>query len=244
MADGHSKKLSEVIYNFICLKDKQRQAGSTDHRDVACKLAIVNPPPEEFNFKAPALWARETEFAKGLYLKYMDGWEAIQDAVDETMENKTEWNGAMSRIGSNRTLEDFNFFFGDSVLAERGAAVYVLSCWRNKARKGPVQVALPECGALYMPLGDQSLWVIGYAVSVVLANGVAINDLPQFLETSSRKDLLANGSVVVMRVDPGECFYLPWSWLPTVFYLHCPSQGRPSEKLKAQTGRIACPFLW
>ena len=88
------------------------------------------------------------------------------------------------------------------MLAERGAAACVLSCRRNKARKGLVQVALPGCGALYMPLGDQSLWVIGYAVSVVLANGVAINDLPQFLGTSSGKDLLANGSVVVMCVDP------------------------------------------
>ena len=219
-----------MIYNFICLKDKQRQAGSTDDRDVACKLDIVNPPPEEFNFKAPALWARETEFVKGLFEKYMAEWEAIQDAVDETMEKKTKWNGAMSRIGSNRTLEDFNFFFGDLVLAERGAAACVLSCRRNKARKGPVPVALPGCVALYMPLG--ALWVIVYAVSVVLANGVAINDLPQFLETSSGKDLLANGSVVVMRVDPGECFYLPWGWLPTVFYLQCPSQCRPSEKLK------------
>ena len=99
LGDGHSKKLSEVIYNFICLKVNQQQAGSIDDRDVACKLAIVNPPPEEFNFKAPALWARETEFVKGLYEKYMAEWEAIQDAVDETMETKTMWNGAMSRLG-------------------------------------------------------------------------------------------------------------------------------------------------
>ena len=174
------------------------------------------------------MWSQAAEFGQAVMKAYKSSWDVIHEEIDETLEQKEKWGGSMARCGPPTVLQEVDMPMGKLDVSQAVTAATAVSCKMNKRRLGPAQIPLPGVGAFFVGLGAP-LYVVGYNMSKIISNGVAIQDVDAFLDTKSGLELVNSGYAVIGQIGEGDTLWMPWGWLPAVFYLHTEKAGRPSK---------------
>lgn len=140
------------------------------------------------------------------------GQESKIEVLDRSLKRNPAWMGAVARLGSSSGKLDFLKSDADMLYMDSsGGCPWLCSLRHFGWRHGPQSIPLPGVGMLMQVLEGSVALTVG-PISGLLKLGIALSDLPAFLETDSGQTWL-HGQCKVFEMVPSDVAWLPYGFI-------------------------------
>lgn len=181
----------------------------------------VSTNPDEFKHDAIAMWTPtedsgvEPQWTKrmvALQQASASSLEARKKKLSKSLADNPKWTGAMVSIpGAITEVTDWEFKKNPVLSDQPGAEPWLVFLKSNCWRSGPSGVPLPGVGSFYHALSNQIVVQL-FPIAGLLAKGISMHDIHNFLQTPSGLTFFNNEAKLV-HMQKGATLWVPYGWM-------------------------------
>lgn len=152
--------------------------------------------------------------------------------MHDSLTKNPRWAGALAKLDVYmEALSSAKILDEVELSRHPGACAWLVGAKARSWRSGCSHVPLPGVAALFINTSLKAFGMHACPISGMLAQGFAITDYPQFLESPSGTAFF-QGCVVVLRLPLGGILFCPAGWLCSPFAMYDDDLGGapPSDK--------------
>lgn len=247
-AGGHGRLFARRMATTI-LNDKAKLAGDTEAIRPLESGAFYKGPNDEFDpgcvcyitesdTDAPKK-SNHKSFIDGVATSIAENVAKKKQDISRTL-NKKGWPSGMTKLDINITSvpDHLGMIGAASYASDLGASPWIVGYRPNSWRYGPAEHPLPGL-AQYITARDASLVVHAFQVSALVAEGLSVSDIHQFLETASGTEWVKENSVSVVLRE-GHTLYVPYGVVAAVAHYY---DAKPKDPCPMSHIHIHTPYL-
>ena len=150
------------------------------------------------------------------------------EEMTKTM-NKKGWKSAIARVGWTAADGDYSYGLGpkSDYMNDDGAAPLVIGVKAHAWRYGPGEYSMPGMGNLVVALSDD-MAINVFKIEPALQQGIALVDLPAFIQTASGQTYLKEHSATVFFNGIGSTVWVPNGFMVALLHLPTNKDATPS----------------